>query len=668
MSGNLPRSKGRGNELNAVEKSTINQGHSSGDCSRNKTNEIRLQDINDQLKMAQSRCNYLKDQLDYMKKMYGVNRNSQKLNYVGTDNNGAVIRTISNILNRITNPVNHVSEIHSQLTTPRIKISSEVNTNVPKKTKNIDIVPELKIESLTSIAPNHRSLKKIASKSGRHTIIINKPARVNKKIRSVSTKSKTGLEKKCPAVITNQLVSKFNFKNSNLVEIYHNEAVMHSYSDESDLKKSQKQCERPSREDVPPLNIYSNNRQSGPEQTATTKLTYPAEFTGRFTNKSPEALKTEVKWVYSKNYKLPTVASRMKQVTKAYMGKVKLKTIPFCAAISTTQSHNIGINIQQVMNIIKNRQPVNGISPTLAHNIGLAAKKLNNKSFSAFVSNINSQISQSVSRCPLTKTVLNIQQLRKQAKTIPEWVIKESYEEVDKDAREAPEAQSVLITGPSGDMETKPKTVPDWEANKNVNTRQQTCLAQNIKTITENNLNSQEKELRKRLKGYKTTTGSQLDTKVQPKVAEFQGFQIHTTTQEENFNAKERNPKGFLSNLHTDFEYVNSRFEDLFQKSQAVENEASIKKLGRLEEELNEKEEAITLEITLYKELLALKQEVKQLKEERSQSSLLSREHNQNTEIRYKKYKNPEAAFLLTKLLKQIQHCQMIYKSSLNQE
>ncbi|XP_066148435.1 uncharacterized protein Oseg1 isoform X3 [Euwallacea fornicatus] len=584
MRGNFPENNEKGNKLSAADKLTINRDHSSGDCCRHKPYEMRLQDINNQLEMAQSRCNYLKGQLDCMKKMYGANRNRlphrqrkttiqeenpqdqeatkatqsprilvncPKSNHISIDNR-TTIRTISNILNRITNPVNKISEIDSQLTTPCMKIPFEVNAIASVKTKNIDIVPELKIESLRSIAPKDLDLKRIVRKSGKQTTITNLSARMEKKIKSVSAKSKTGLDDKCSAVIMNRLVSKLKSKNTNLVEIYHNEAVKHSYSDESDLKKSREQYERHSKEDVPPLNIHAINEHSGTEQTSITKLTYPAELTGQFTNKSLEALRTEVKWVYSKNYKLPTVTSKMKQVTKAYIGNVNLKTIPFCAAISTTQSHNIGINIQQVMNIIKNKQPVNGISPTLIHNIGLAAEKLNNKSFLAFVSNINSHMSESVSRYPLAKTVLNIRQLRKQAKTIPEGAIEEGDAEVDMDTREGPKTQTILITEPSGNMKTT--ILSNWKADKNLNTRQCACLTQNTKTVTENSSNFQEKELKKSLK---TTTGSQLDTEIQPKVAAFREIQVPTSTQGKNFYAKEKNPKRFLSNLHTDFEYVN---------------------------------------------------------------------------------------------------------------
>lgn len=68
--------------------------------------------------------------------------------------------------------------------------------------------------------------------------------------------------------------------------------------------------------------------------------------------------------------------------------------------------------------------------------------------------------------------------------------------------------------------------------------------------------------------------------------------------------------------------------------------------------------------MALYKEVLALKHQVRQLKEKRSQASLPSKD----AKLKFKEYNNPEAAFHLTKLLKQIQHYQMRYKSNLSQE
>lgn len=88
------------------------------------------------------------------------------------------------------------------------------------------------------------------------------------------------------------------------------------------------------------------------------------------------------------------------------------------------------------MSIMKTRHPIGGISPTLAHNISLAAGKLSNRPFSALVSslgctlkfnNIYSQKEQSGPKmqsmqCPLVKAQLNYQELQEMAKNIKEPV------------------------------------------------------------------------------------------------------------------------------------------------------------------------------------------------------------------------------------------------------
>lgn len=123
---------------------------------------------------------------------------------------------------------------------------------------------------------------------------------------------------------------------------------------------------------------------------------------------------------YSRSYELPTIASKMKQVAKNYFQNFTFRTIPFVVARSTSPSHNLGINIQQVLSIMKGRKPVQGISPTLAYNIELAANKLGSRPFSALVSNLGSRLT-SRCMCPAARR-FNFAQLQEQAKNsvIPE--------------------------------------------------------------------------------------------------------------------------------------------------------------------------------------------------------------------------------------------------------
>ncbi|XP_037300023.1 uncharacterized protein LOC115444864 [Manduca sexta] len=74
----------------------------------------------------------------------------------------------------------------------------------------------------------------------------------------------------------------------------------------------------------------------------------------------------------SRRYEMPTIASQMKQAgTRCYYGNANKTNIPFIVSKSTTPSHNIGVNLQQVLNGIKTQQPLTGIPMTIAYHMGM---------------------------------------------------------------------------------------------------------------------------------------------------------------------------------------------------------------------------------------------------------------------------------------------------------
>lgn len=176
-----------------------------------------------------------------------------------------------------------------------------------------------------------------------------------------------------------------------LVELYHNKAAKTSDSDDEEDKEKKKKHkinkssqQKPEDEVVPPLEI--NNEKKHYKHIK--QITEPEKKTDY---QEPAAPRTQCS-LLSKSYELPTIASKLKEVAKSYLQAFNFHMIPFCPATSTSPSHNIGINIQQVLNIIKTRQPVCSISPTLAHNIGLAAEKLNSQPLHALVSTLSSRM------------------------------------------------------------------------------------------------------------------------------------------------------------------------------------------------------------------------------------------------------------------------------------
>ena len=178
-----------------------------------------------------------------------------------------------------------------------------------------------------------------------------------------------------------------------LIELYHNVAAKSSYSDVSnaDLNKSKVMDHGGNKPDVPALQIedlaYAYEEKNALKEKPKSYL--PPIFEHKYPRL--ETPRVDCCSLHTRNYQLPTIASKLKQVARSYIRELSFHAIPFCAAKSITPSHNIGINIQQVMSIIKSKQPVAGISPTLAHNIGLAADKLQNKPFPGVMSSMGSR-------------------------------------------------------------------------------------------------------------------------------------------------------------------------------------------------------------------------------------------------------------------------------------
>lgn len=126
-----------------------------------------------------------------------------------------------------------------------------------------------------------------------------------------------------------------------LVEIYHNNAAKNSDSDEGNLQKSrakrlpvnQSKKTTSSRflsvNEVPPIDIPEPAEVVGHQDDEMDAPVLPLETLRSLEpcNLEPlQAPRTEIS-CYSKNYELPTIASRMKQVAKSYLGSFTFKVI-----------------------------------------------------------------------------------------------------------------------------------------------------------------------------------------------------------------------------------------------------------------------------------------------------------------------------------------------------
>lgn len=229
-----------------------------------------------------------------------------------------------------------------------------------------------------------------------------------KRLKRLQSTSRNVLSRRSSAFENNKQFKQY--ATENLVELYHNVGIKGSDSDDSNggdnkirkINNAGLRQKAGGNEKIPPLPIHGNNAQQFPKigvlklpNNNTRAVPEDELIPVRETDyDEPAAPRIDGNNFYScsKSYELPTIASKLKEVAKSYLHSFNFRSIPFCAAKSTTQSHNIGINIQQVMSIIKTRQPVDGISPTLAHNIGLVAEKLNSKPLHALVSTLSSRM------------------------------------------------------------------------------------------------------------------------------------------------------------------------------------------------------------------------------------------------------------------------------------
>lgn len=100
-------------------------------------------------------------------------------------------------------------------------------------------------------------------------------------------------------------------------------------------------------------------------------------------------------------------------------------------------------------------------------------------------------------------------------------------------------------------------------------------------------------------------------------------------------------------------------YDELVKKNEENKSDPNIlKELEKLDKELNSKEEEIVMVMSLYKEVLALKQQVKTLKSRASRENLSIK-----TDVsKFANINNAATAGLLNQLLQRVQHFQTHYK------
>ncbi|XP_028982233.1 uncharacterized protein LOC107041909 [Diachasma alloeum] len=172
-----------------------------------------------------------------------------------------------------------------------------------------------------------------------------------------------------------------NKNEQEVVEIYHNAAVqsVQSISEASVKQQLKIPPERPLKDaskniknrinqtkaselKAKPILIVKNQEEKAPVANDQAAIIRKREGELRVKDPPEEFHPQPVRTWYNSygqpNYQQPTFSSRLKCVNRCYLtARFNLRNIPFVVGTSITPSHNIGLNIQQVLSLMKSKQP-----------------------------------------------------------------------------------------------------------------------------------------------------------------------------------------------------------------------------------------------------------------------------------------------------------------------
>ncbi|XP_011498663.1 PREDICTED: LOW QUALITY PROTEIN: uncharacterized protein LOC105362851 [Ceratosolen solmsi marchali] len=297
---------------------------------------------------------------------------------------------------------------------------------------------------------------------------------------------------------------------------------------------------------------------------------------------------------YQRNYEMPTMSSKMKRVERQYYNRFNICNIPFVVGTSISPSHNLGLNIQQILSIIKTKQPaIPGISPLLIRNVNRGLKPVATlfdcishefaKSSRAFNSNDNTQSqrnflrykngvgSVSCDQLPTTNLTTSSQVPFKQT-----FTCEPLYEEDE-------ETHSVF-------SEARTKN-PDKR-------KKQFSLENHLETSGNSNKSYQQSQciFDRQSKSYKQQFSKSV-------FGDLGGININ--------HKSEKDMMQVFSRLYDQFNKMIIEHGKMKEQLEKRKDKSLLKEMSEMEEALNAKQQEITTVIGLYKEVLFLKKQMK---------------------------------------------------------
>ncbi|CAK9817405.1 hypothetical protein ANTPLA_LOCUS9365 [Anthophora plagiata] len=264
--------------------------------------------------------------------------------------------------------------------------------------------------------------------------------------------------------------------------------------------------------------------------------------------------------IVTHNYEMPTLASKLKRANRSYFSRFNFQNIPFVVGTSVTPSHNLGLNIQQVLSIMKTRQSAtSGITPVLIRKISRGMKPV-----SILMEQINNQQGK-VSHVNSRLTNIHMQN-------------ENVFLKYDK--KEDTKSENLLnALNTTQLLATDNKMLKLFASQQNVNSDVET---RNIQS--------------------KTCQSSICDKEI-------------CNTSAINQSQDSKGIREVLVNLHDQFEEMNIKYEKLQAKAKECPNKDLEEEILNLEKELSAKEDEINAVVNLYKEVMALKHQMRVLQE-----------------------------------------------------
>ncbi|CAD1479002.1 unnamed protein product, partial [Heterotrigona itama] len=312
--------------------------------------------------------------------------------------------------------------------------------------------------------------------------------------------------------------------------------------------------------------------------------------------------------IVTHNYEMPTLASKLKRANRSYFGRFNFRNIPFVVGTSITPSHNLGLNIQQVLSIMKTRQiSATGATPLLIRKISRGMKPA-----SILIEQINDQ----QSKLPHMNSRMDDMHAQKENLFMNKGDrLLENENMLLKYNRKGMSNLDVNSKSTIEQYQSLPKEISNnenkYEDHKKKDTRSENQLS---RLNTAQVLRATNNKMLKLFASQQNVNAKIGNSQMQPKTYQDNICNEHiSNTSTVNYSQNSKGIREVLINLHDQFEEMNMKYERLQAKAKKYSDKDLEQEVLHLEKELSIKEDEINAVVNLYKEVMALKQEMRLL-------------------------------------------------------